>query len=301
MWGALIGAAAGQIAGLIGTGQQVSEQEKQFRLQREQLKRQKEGAWQEYLLGRNNADEQFGTNQLYADTQWQLGRGEALSQLTLQESRLGQALDQGVAQYNTGLLGQAYGIQDAQIQTAGSTGMSVAAEAASGTRGNEAPGLARSYEETSLQRQVALQKRENQNSLSSILLGAQDSRQDIERERDSWSATGYRGQQKAAEDRYNLSQYQTQSRYNLDLANKGQADYDQAIKDAAAEYNLNKIDFWDGFATFISGGNTGFIAGNSIDQAAQYRNQPAAVQEQSFTGVGYDGTYTHRIPDYLDN
>jgi gas vesicle protein len=301
MWGALIGAITGQAAGLIGTAQQVSEQEKQFKLQKEQLERQKEGAWQEYLLGRNNADKQWGTNQSYAETQWGINKSEALSQLSLQESRLGRALDQGVAQYNTGLLGQAYGIQDAQIRTAGSTGMSVAAEGASGTRGNEAPGLARAYEETSLARQVALQKRGNQDSLSSMLQGAGDAREDIERERDSWSASGYRGQEKAAQDRYNISQYRTQSQYGLDLANKGQADYDQAIKDAEAQYNLNKIDFWDGLATFISGGNTGFIAGNSIDQAAQYRNRPTAVQEQSFTGVGYDGTYTHRIPDYLDN
>jgi hypothetical protein len=136
-----VGAGIGLFSGIIGTGQKAREQQAQ-------LKQQKKMAWDQYLLGQNYADRQFGIN-----------RQEAKTTLGIQQNRLDQNVDLSMDQFNLGLLGQAYGIQNAQIQTASNVGASIAVEGMSGTRGNAANGLMRAYETQGLDRNMELQQK----------------------------------------------------------------------------------------------------------------------------------------------
>jgi hypothetical protein len=138
MIGAIIGAVVGAGVGIASTGIQSKKAQ-------EQARKQKEMAWSQYLLG-----------QAFSDRQFSLQRGEALDQLNVQQSRLNQGIDAGVAQMNSGLLAQAYSTQNAMIQTAGSIGASLAAEGAGGTRNPSGGGLMRAYEQLNLDRNIAL-------------------------------------------------------------------------------------------------------------------------------------------------
>jgi hypothetical protein len=157
------------------------------------LERQKESAMKQYTLGK-----------AYSDQQYALSRGEALTQAGIQKGRLDRNLGRSVDQFSLGLMSQAYGIQDARIQTALSAGESLAAEGMSGTRGNDANALARAYGERGLERNIALQQRDNEMSLAGLLGQAEDAAADIRREKDSWDYGGYRYAQKQAQDNYNL-------------------------------------------------------------------------------------------------
>jgi hypothetical protein len=191
----------GLIGGLVGMGQQAAEE-------RARLEQQKKVAWDQYQLGK-----------AYSDKQYALQRTEARTNLGIQQQRLGQSVDQSMAEMNTGLLGQAYGVQNAQIQTASSVGSSLAAEGMSGTRGASGNSLMRAYEETSLDRNVALQNRQNDLALTSLTTQATNSLNDISRERDSWEAGGSRYQQKAAQDKYNLKMAKLEeSNFDWELA-----------------------------------------------------------------------------------
>ena len=277
-------AAAGGIAGLIGAGQQAERQKAQHRLQQEQLKHQKEAAWQKYLL-----------NQGYANTEWNLSKSEALSQLALNESRLDDAVNQNIGQYNTGLAGQALGIQDAQIQNAGSIGALLAGEASSGVRNASGSGLVRSYAERSLERQTALQDRQNRDSLYAMLSGASEAREDIGLERAGWNEGGYKSLKKEAQDRYSLA-----------AAGMEQDSYDWAIQNNADLFDATKINGWDYAAAFLSGGATGWSTGSSIGSAiGQYGDGGAGSGGSggnggnSFNSVG--GQSAAARPDYMNN
>jgi hypothetical protein len=279
--GGIIAAAAGNIAGIIGTGQAAERQKAQHRLQQEQLKHQKETAWQKYLLNRE-----------YADTEWNLSRSEALSGLALQENRLGEAVDLNMGQYNTALEGQALGLQDAQIQSAGSIGALLAGESAAGVRGASSSGLIRSYGEASLQRQAALQGRESRDSLYAMLSGADNARDDIGIERASWNEGGYRALRKEESDAYNLA-----------AAKAEQSNYDWGIENAADYYNASKVNGWDYFAGFLSGGNTGWSIGSSIGNSiGNYGDGSAgsgAESGNSFDGVGGSRNYVNEYNDLV--
>jgi hypothetical protein len=178
--------------------------------QQAQIAQQKKMAWDQYLLGQN-----------YADKQWGINRQEAKTSLGIQRSRLDQSVDQSMGQFNLGLLGQAYGMQDAQIQAASNVGASIAAEGMSGTRGNAANGLMRAYEMQSLERNIDLQQRDNSLVLQGMMGQASNAAADISRESASWDKGGYRYSQKAAQDDYNRG-----------MAELGQANFDWAIAEA---------------------------------------------------------------------
>ncbi|GHV91612.1 hypothetical protein AGMMS50268_21150 [Spirochaetia bacterium] len=200
----IAGAAIGAGIGALSTGMQGEKAQGQ-------LGHQKRTAWEQYLLGKDYSDEQYSIN-----------RNQAQMQSYIAENRLNQNVDQSIAQMNTGLLSQAYGIQNAQIQTSSSIGASLAAEGAGGTRGNTANGLMRAYEEASLARNIDLQNQQNRQMLTGMTTQAGNALTDIRNERSSWDAGGYRYQQKEAQDTYNRK-----------MAELGQADFDWRIADAA--------------------------------------------------------------------
>jgi hypothetical protein len=239
--GALLGLGAG-LGALFG-GWSTS---RQSRKEQEQLRQQKEMAWSQYLLG-----------QEYSDTQFSLQRNEANSQLNIQENRLNEDVNRGIAEFNTGLLGQAYGIQDAQIQTAGGIGASLAAEAAGGTRGSTGGGLMRAYAQQGLDRSVALQGQQNDQALSGMLGAAGNSLADIARERASWQDGGYTYEAKVAQDAYNRN-----------MAELGQTGFDWSI-------NAAKATTEDYLLGIFSGASSGVSLGAS-----------AYGVTQSFAGVG---------------
>jgi gas vesicle protein len=243
-----IGAAVGGLFGLFST-------DKQSREAQAQLEQQKKTAWAQYPAG-----------QKYSDQQFSLQRREAQSQLYAQENRLNQSVDQEVAQFNTGLRAQAYGIQDAQIQAAGDIGASLAAEAAGGTRGSTGGGLMRSYAQQSLDRNIALQNRQNDQALAGMLSQANNSLQDINRERASWQAGGYAYESQVAQDSY-----------NRELAKLGQADFDWRINAAAAAPE-------DYLLGMFGGASSGLALGSSVYGYSQMAGQE---QPQGFNAIGY--------------
>jgi hypothetical protein len=220
---------------------------------RDELQRQKESAWNKYELGKAYSDQQYGIN-----------RNEAQVGLAIQEQRLGQDVDSSVDQFNTGLLAQAYGIQNAQIQTASNIGASRAAEGMSGTRGNNANELMRAYEQTSLDRNIGLQYRQNDQALSGMMTQANRGIQDISRERASWDPGGYRYQSKQAQDDYNRQ-----------MAQLGQDDFDWA---------MDHVMGWEDYAvSALSGASTGLGLFSSFMGAMNYS--------------GFGGTKTSLTPD----
>jgi hypothetical protein len=237
-----IGAAGGAALGLFSTA---LESEKA----QAQLQQQKELAWSQYLLG-----------QEYSNTQFTLQRRDAAGQLALQERRLDEGLDRSLAQMNAGLLGQAYAAQDAQIQTASAIGASAAAEGGSGTRGSSGGGLLRAYQQQSLDRSLALQEQQNALGLAGLAAEASNARQDLNRERASWSAGGFRYESKQAQDAYNES-----------IAKLGQKDFKWRIDQAEA-----------GWEDYLLGALGGAFSGMTTGAMAH-------DWSQSFDGVGGGG------------
>ena len=221
------GALIGGISSLIGNSKQ-----------QKQLTQQKEAAWDQYLAGKT-----------YSDQQYAIQERSAREDLAVQRNRLTQSVDASLDELNTGLLGQAYGIQSAQIQTASALGASLAAEGAGGTRGNAANGLMRAYEQRSLDRNIQLQTEQNTRALNTLTTQASNAAQDIRREQASWDKGGYRYELKEAQDAYNLK-----------TAQLGQNSFD---------FNLDQIrsntalDFLGGM---FSGVSSGMSLGNSIFQ-----------------------------------
>jgi hypothetical protein len=225
----VISAGIGLISSLFGKSRQAKEEQAR-------LEQQKKTALEQYRLGRAYSDRQYGIQER-----------QAYSDLALQERRLGQGVTQSLEEINTGLLGQAYGIQNARIQTASSIGASLAAEGMGGTRGNAAGGLMRAYEQTSLERNAALQNRQNDLTINALTAQAGNALEDINRERASWKAGGSRYQQKAAQDEYNLK-----------TAELGQSNFDRAIEQAQP----TTLDY---FGAGFSGVSAGLQFGSSVD------------------------------------
>jgi hypothetical protein len=228
-----LSAAGGAGMGLWSAG--LERQKKQ-----EALQRQKEQAWNQYELGKAYSDQQYGINMT-----------EAQTGLAIQSRRLNEDVGSSVDQFNTGLLAQAYGIQNAQIQTASSVGASRAAEGMSGTRGNGANELMRAYEQTSLDRNMALQYEQNDQALGGMITQANRGMQDISRERASWDPGGYRYESKTAQDSYNRQ-----------MAELGQSDFDWAIDHASS---------WEDYAvSALSGASSGLGFADSLTGAGDF-------------------------------
>ena len=220
---------------------------------RRQLEQQKKTAWAQYLLGREYGDAQYG-----------LQKEESARQLALQQRRLDQGMDRSVAQMNASLAGQAYESQDAQIQAASEAGASLAAEAASGTRGGSGGGLMRAYLRQSLDRGFALQQRQNSLGLAGLAADAVNARQDLDLERASWESGGYRHES-----------WQAQNAYNESLAKLGQTDFDWQIQNAQAGPG-------DWLLGILGGASSGMMLGGSI-----YDYAKMIPRQQSFAGIGY--------------
>jgi hypothetical protein len=250
--GGLIGAGAGILSSIFGGNEQAAAYEEQ-----------KRNAWQRYLI-----------NQQFADTQFGLNKSESLTALGIQQRRLGEDLNAGVDSFNTGLLGQAYGIQDAQIGLAGQLGAFDAAQGASGTRGNEANGLVKAYAQQSFDRNVALQGKQNDQALAGMMTQANRASSDIRRERDSWSSGGYRTQL-----------FNAESERNRKLAELGQQELQYAADQA-------RPGIFDVLVGGLSGASMGIGLGNSITEAQSYsggRNVSGGGALQPAAGASHGG------------
>jgi hypothetical protein len=226
----IAGAAIGGISSILGGNKQAAAYEEQ-----------KRNAWKQYLI-----------NKEFGDTQFWINKNESLKSLDVQRRRLGEDLTAGMDSFNTGLLGQAYGIQDARIGLASQLGAYDAAQGASGTRGNETSGLVKAYAQNSFDRNVALQSEQNSQALSGMVTQADRASADIMRERDSWGLGGYRTQLKSAEDERNRK-----------LAELGQQQLQYAADQA-------KPGIFDVLTGGLSGASMGIGLGSSIDDALKY-------------------------------
>jgi hypothetical protein len=244
---AVAGAAIGGLSSLMSGSKQAAAYAEQKRI-----------AWEQYLA-----------NKEFADTQWGVNKGEALKSLGIQQGRLNEDVNAGVENFNLGLLGQAYGMQDARIGLASQMGAYDAAQGASGARGNEANGLVKAYAQNSFDRSAALQGEQNDQGLAGMMTQAARGSQDISRERDSWGAGGYRTQLYEAEDERNRK-----------LAELGQQQL-QYQADASAP---GVFDFLTGG---IMGANTGLNFASNVQEAQRYSNQPSYLNTNySFSSIG---------------
>jgi hypothetical protein len=246
---AAITAAAGGLAGLISAGQAARDK-------KEALEWQRGLAWQKYLIGKERSDKEFGIH-----------RGKALSDLVIQERRLGDVLGHNISQFNTGLLGQAMGLHNAQIETSSGIGSSLAAEAASGVRGNAAGGLTRGYAQKNTDRQADLAERQNRDQLYGMIMGANQNWEDIGRERSSWGEGGYRLNLKYVSDDYNRK-----------MALLGQEDLNRAIGGT----RLSGLDY---LTAFLSGANSGWSFGGGIAETIQ-RHRGGGGKADTFDRIG---------------
>jgi hypothetical protein len=258
---AAIGAIGGAAAGWWSA-------DKQRRDKQAELDRQKRVAWDKYELGK-----------AYSDQQYAINRAEAHSGLAIQERRLDQDVDSSIGQFNTGLLGQAYGIQDAKIQTASGIGASRAAEGMSGTRGNGANELVRAYAQQGLDRNIGLQYQQNDQALSGMITQANRGMQDIRRERASWDAGGYRYESKAAQDSYNRQ-----------MADLGQDEFDWAIAHASSPE--------DYAVSILGGASSGLSLASSLYGAMDFMG--GGGEESINWDMGF-GEYGPEAPTLEDN
>ena len=230
-WMALIGLLGAGLGGWAGydSVRQREEEEKAA------LKQQKKTAWQQYLYGKEAGDEQFS-----------IQKGEALGQLGVQKKNLDTQLSMGMDDYNTAMLAQAFGIQDARIQTSSAIGGSLASEAMSGTRGNAANETVRAYASQSLDRNIEIQDRQSKGQLDKMITGANMTVDAIEHERASWMPGGHRTRMKESQDTYNRN-----------IAQLGQKNFDWHIEQATATDR-------DYFTGIMGGANSGANFGKGV-------------------------------------
>jgi len=226
----LIGAALGGWAGYASVRQREKEE-------KDALKQQKETAWQQYLYGKQAGDEQFS-----------IQKGEALSQLNVQKKNLDAQLGMSIDDYNTALMAQAFGVQDARIQAGSAIGGSLASEAMSGTRGNAANETVRAYASQGLERNIEIQDRQNKGQLDKMIAGANMTADAVGREKASWMPGGYRVRMKEAQDAYNLN-----------IANLGQDNFDWHIDQATPT-------FTDYFTGIMGGASSGAKFGGRVSK-----------------------------------
>ncbi|MDR2964208.1 MAG: hypothetical protein LBU88_00335 [Treponema sp.] len=239
MWWMLIGAGIGAGLGAISTYER-EQQEKAV------LQHQKEQAWAAYVYGKSHSDQQYA-----------ISKQEAHYQLGEQDRALHEGMGLFNDQFNTGLLAQAFAEQDARIQTSSATGMSLAAEGASGTRGNESNEMVRAYAKQGLEQQVGTQKQQNEQILKGTIQDANRSVKAINYERDSWDPGGYRYKMK-----------QSQDTYNLNIANLGQADFNKRMEWATA----TPLDY---VTSAFGGASSGINFGYSMwDMNRNYNGNP---------------------------
>jgi len=205
--------------------------------EKDALKQQKETAWQQYLYGKQAGDEQFS-----------IQKGEALGQLGVQKKNLDAQMGMGMDDYNTAMLAQAFGIQDARIQAGSAIGGSLASEAVSGTRGNEANETVRAYASQGLERNIEMQERQSRGQLDKMIAGANMTAGAVEREKASWMPGGSRVRMKEAQDAYNMN-----------IAQLGQDNFDWHIDQASATD-------WDYLTGVFGGASSGANFGGRVSK-----------------------------------
>jgi len=234
MWWLIAAAAVGAATGIISTYQ---EKERQ----KSELERRKTYNENAYNYGKANSDRQY-----------ELQKSEALWQLGMQDSALREGMGQFTDEYNTHLLARAYEEQDARIQTASGIGASLVQEGMSGTRGNAANQMMRDYANERLERQIEVQRKQDENALAGTVANANRSISAMAHERASWEEGGYRYEAKLANDEYNKNMY--------DL---GQSEYQWHINDITQASWDNFLDY---FTAFNAGASSGAAQGNAWSQ-----------------------------------
>jgi len=227
------------LGGLYGAGSTIWSKQKD----QDELRRQKKQQQQQYEL-----------NKQYGDSLYSLQKNESLEQLDIQRQNLNTQLDMGIEDYNTSLLAQAFGIQDARIQNSSAVGASLAAEGAGGTRGNAGNDMIRAYATQGLERNIDLQEKQNASQLNQMITGANTAVSAINREKDSWSEGGYRHREKALQDDYNYKMFQF-----------GQSEFDYQI-DQSDPWKLSWDNFFDFSGAILSGATSGATMGGGFDQ-----------------------------------
>jgi len=223
-----VGASIGAITGGAGVWQR-------GKREREALEHSQGQAWQQYLYGKE-----------YGDTLFNIQKTEALENLGIQKRNLHTQVGMATDEFNTGLLTQAFGIQDARVQMGSAIGAHLAMEGESGTRGNNTNDMIRAYATQGLDRNIEVQDRQNSDHLNRMVTGANMTSDAINREKASWMPGGYRVQEKDARDSYNLN-----------MANLGQSDFDWRIAQA-------KPGFLDYFTGVMGGASAGLDFANKI-------------------------------------
>ena len=220
-WMALIGAAAGQASYFIDNHKQ-----------RNEIKRR-----------RAQEEAAFNLQQEHNNSMFNLQKTEAMEQLGVQKRNLDTHLGLSFDDYNSNLFAQALGIQDARIQNSSAIGESLAAEGASGTRGNASNDMIRSHATQSLERNIDVQGKQNSNYLNQMITGANMTSDALNREKASWMNGGYKYQAKQMSDKH------AQDMFDLKMN-----EYDNAYK--STEFN-----FLDFMTAGFGGANTGMSMG----------------------------------------
>jgi len=145
----------------------------------------------------------FRLGQAHSDKMFNLSKNEALGNLDIQRRNLNKQMGMAVEDFNTGLMAQAFGIQDARIDNSSGVGAHQVMEGASGTRGNATGEMVRNYATQGLERNIQIQERQNTNQLNQLVTGANIAAEGIQRERDSWDKGGFRYEEKQLNDAYN--------------------------------------------------------------------------------------------------
>jgi len=229
LWMAAVGAGLGALFGALST----SRKRKQ---EKAEIEKQKENARIQYEYGKE-----------YSDNLFNIRKTESLENLGMQQRNLDTQLDLSFDDYNSNLLAQAFGAQDARIQTSSAIGESIAAEGASGTRGNASNEMIRSYVAEGLERNIDIQNKQNDNYLNRMIKGADMSTDAINREKASWLPGGYRIQEKQSQDSYNYNLYQL-----------GKSNFDWQTK------QINDNTFLDYFTGITGGASSGFNLGSNF-------------------------------------
>lgn len=167
-----------------------------------------------------------------------------MEQLDIQRRGLDTQTDLSFDDFNTNLLAQAFGIQDARIQSSSAIGQSLAEEGASGTRGNASNDMIRAYASQGLERNIDLQNKQTDNYLNRMITGANMTSDAISREKAAWLPGGYRYREKTAQDSYNANMYEL-----------GQSNYDWHTQ------QINNNAFLDMFTGIMGGASSGLDMG----------------------------------------
>jgi len=240
---ALIGGTTGLLSGILSKVQQGQEIRHQQKLHTDQ-----------YNLSKKHSDKMFS-----------LQKNEALDNLSVERRNLNKNVGLSFDNFNTALLAQAYGIQDARIQTAASKGSFAAAEAVSGTKGNAANNLVTAYAQQGLDRNIEVQDRQNSDQLNNMVSSANMAAGAISRERASWFPGGSKVLAKKAQDDYNRKVY-----------NLGQNEFDYQVKQLNPF--INPYGFLDLISTTASGFASGYGTGVGIKEWNRQKNIPFSTK-----------------------